>query len=63
MMSKILSPNAIKLYTVILYAAVGAAVQSGLLPDAVKHFLSDHAAQAVLVALGLGHVMPEAGKK
>jgi hypothetical protein len=57
------SPLAQKLAILALYMIVGAGVQQGYLPPEVKEWLSAHTLEALALALGLGHVMPEAAKR
>lgn len=57
------SPFAQKLAILILYMVVGAGAQHGYLPPEVKEWLSAHTVEALALALGLGHVMPEAAKR
>lgn len=56
-----------KLAIAVAYAAAGAAIDvatdAGYLPPSVKSFLASHSLETILVALGLGHVLPEAGKR
>lgn len=53
----------IKFAVVGVYALIGAAVQAELIPEVVGLFLKEHAVEAALTAMGLGHILPELGKK
>jgi hypothetical protein len=62
-MAFLTSPKARKFYILALYALFGAAIQAELVPAAWIDALRDYALPALFGALGLGHVLPEAGKK
>lgn len=58
----LLSARMRKFYLLALYAVVGAALQAGVLPPEWVAFLKENTVQALAIALGLGHVLPEAAK-
>lgn len=62
-MSFLSSPKFRKFAILLAYAVVGAAVQAGYLPPEIRSWLSENALEAILVAMGVGHILPEAARK
>jgi hypothetical protein len=57
------SPVLRKLAILALYGVVGVLVQRGYLPPEVKTWLGEHGLEVLALAMGVGHVLPEAASK
>lgn len=63
MISKFADSPALKKFLILSgYALLGAAAQAGLIPVSVVEFVRDHVIEVVALSVGLGHILPEAGR-